>query len=46
MSDIPDEDGSVRTPVAFDNQIPENDDNELHKRLQNYQQNWYVTKLS
>jgi len=38
MSDIPDEDGSVRTPVIFDHQFREGDGDELHNKLQNYQE--------
>ena len=38
MSDIPDEDGSVRTPVSFDHQFREGDGDDLHNKLQNYQE--------
>ena len=37
MSDVPDEDGSVRTPVAFDHQLRDADGDELNLRLQGYQ---------
>ena len=47
MSDGPDEDGSVRTPVAFDHHLRDAEGDELNVRLQGYQNvtNRYCTNL-